>query len=431
VHTQNPAYLVVDILYCKHGSFSAISSFLCGYSGVFLLTLLNILMIMNETTETTADTTSISRRPYTFDRVVRLLISLLTLIGSVWLLNVLSDVLLPFLVAWLIAYMLEPFVQYNRRLLGLRGRTLAVFITLFECLLILTSLGIFFIPSIVNEIHHVAELVNRYASGSDPIPFIPAEFHEYLRNAIDFRSISQELTRQDFSSILEALSGMLSSGIDMLFSIFNWFIVLLYIVFIMLDYEKLLQGMRRMVPPKYRTMTFNILDDVKNSMNHYFRGQALVAFIVGICFSIGFLIIGLPLAVILGLFIGLLNMVPYLQLISIIPTTLLCLIYTANSSIGFWEVWWSCMAVYIIVQCLQDLFLTPKIMGKAMGLNPAIILLSLSVWGTLLGFVGLIVALPLTTLLLAYYDRYITHREDDTAVTDHSPEHKATQDTDN
>lgn len=69
------------------------------------------------------------------------------------------------------------------------------------------------------------------------------------------------------------------------------------------------------------------------------------------------------------------------------------------------------MAVYVVVQCIQDLFLTPKIMGKAMGLNPAIILLSLSVWGTLLGFIGLIIALPLTTLLLSYYDRYITSRE--------------------
>lgn len=364
------------------------------------------------------------RRPYTFDRVVRLLISILTLIGVMWLLNVLSTVLLPFLVAWLISYILEPFVQYNRRILNIKGRLVAVFMTLFEGILILAMLGVFFIPSIINEMHQVAELVNRYASGSGSIPFIPSTFHDYLRNAIDFRSISKELTHQDFSSIIDALGGVLSSGINMITGIFNWFIVLLYIIFIMLDYEKLLHGMRRMVPPKYRAMTFSILDDVKNSMNHYFRGQALVALIVGICFSIGFLIVGLPLAVILGLFIGLLNMVPYLQLISIIPTTLLCLVYTANSDLGFWEIWWSCMAVYVVVQCFQDLFLTPKIMGKAMGLNPAIILLSLSVWGTLLGFIGLIVALPLTTLLLAYYDRYITHREDGESPEEQHKDHK-------
>ncbi len=351
-------------------------------------------------------------RPYTFDRVVRMLISLAIFIGAIWLINVLRYVLLPFLAAWLVAYILEPFVQYNRRILRLKGRALAVFITLLECVLLLWALYMFLLPSVSAEIRQLSELLSRYASGSSPIPFIPSSVHEYLRNSIDFKLISAELSRHDFQSILNAIGGVVSSGVDVVMWLFNWFISLLYVVFIMLDYEKLIHGIRRMVPPKYRNTTFGILHDVKTSMNHYFRGQALVAFIVGICFCIGFLIVGLPLAVVLGLFIGLLNMVPYMQLISLIPTTLLCLVYTANSDVGFWEIWWSCMAVYVVVQCFQDLFLTPKIMGKAMGLNPAIILLSLSVWGTLLGFIGLIIALPLTTLILAYYDRYITHRED-------------------
>lgn len=378
--------------------------------------------------ETPAATATPWRKPYTFDRVVRLVISLAAIIGAVWLIDTLADVLLPFLVAWLISYMLEPFVQYNRRILRLRGRILAVFVTLFEFLLIFWMLAMFFVPSIINEMHQVAELVGRYADGTDPIPFIPEQVHAYLREAIDFRSISQELTQQDFKSIAEAAIGMVSGGIDLVISIFNWFIVILYVVFIMLDYERLLHGMRRMVPPRYRQITFSILDRVKNSMNHYFRGQALVALIVGALFSIGFLIVGLPLAVVLGMFIGLLNMVPYLQLISLVPTTLLCLVYTANSSQGFWEIWWSCMAVYIIVQCIQDLILTPKIMGKAMGLNPAVILLSLSVWGTLLGFIGLIIALPLTTLLLAYYNEYITNREDGDSPEENERDAKAFRD---
>ena len=368
------------------------------------------------------------RRPYTFDRVVRMVITLAAIAGAIWFIDLLSAVLLPFLVAWLAAYILEPFVQYNRRILRVRGRLVAVFVTLFEVTLVIISLCMFFVPSISAEMHQVAELVNGYASGSNPIPFIPAEVHDWLRDSIDFRSLSREFSQQDFKSMMSALGGVISSGFELIMSVFNWFITLLYIVFIMLDYEKLLHGMKRMVPPKYRNATFSILNDVKTSMNHYFRGQALVAFIVGICFSIGFLIVGLPLAVVLGMFIGLLNMVPYLQLISIIPTTLLCLVYTANSELGFWEIWWSCMAVYIVVQCFQDLFLTPKIMGKAMGLNPAIILLSLSVWGTLLGFIGLIIALPLTTLILAYYDRYISHREDGETPADHREDHDALQD---
>ena len=346
-------------------------------------------------------------RPYTFDRVVRIIISAAVIVGAIWLINLLSSVLLPFLVAWLIAYLLEPFVQYNSRILRVKHRAIPVFITLLELCLLLICAGMFLLPYIIDELHHAAALIREYASGTSNVAFIPASVHEFLRNSIDFERISNELTRQDMQTIFDTLGGVVSSGLGIILSLFNWFIVILYIVFIMLDYDRMLNGFRRLVPQKYKAITFKIGNDIKSSMNHYFRGQALVAFIVGILFSIGFLIIGMPLAIVLGLFIGILNLVPYLQLISFIPSTLLCLVCAANSDTNFWEIWGLCLLVYAVVQCIQDLVLVPKIMGKAMGLNPAIILLSLSVWGTLLGFVGLIIALPLTTLLLAYYNRYL------------------------
>lgn len=351
---------------------------------------------------------------YTFDRVVRMIITALTVIAAVWLIGKLSSVLLPFMVAWLIAYILEPFVQYNRRILGVSNRWLPIFVTLFECVLILAAVGIFIVPSILNEMHQVADFIRHYTEEGAQISFIPPVIHEFLRDSIDFERISRELTRQDLQSLVDTLGSFIAGGYDFVLGVFNWFIVVLYVVFIMLDYEKLIIGFRRMIPPKYRNTAFSIFNDIKDSMNHYFRGQALVAFIVGILFCIGFTIIGLPMAIVLGLFIGLLNMVPYLQLISLIPSTILCLVYSVDSNVEFWNIWWATMAVYIIVQCIQDLILTPKIMGRAMGLNPAIILLSLSVWGTLLGFIGLIIALPVTTLLLAYYNNYITTRETST-----------------
>lgn len=352
-------------------------------------------------------------RPFTFDRVVRLLITIASIAAAVWIVGVLKDVLLPFLVAWLIAYMLEPFVQYNKRLLGVRKRWLPIVMTLFECILVLAAILVFVIPSVISEMHQVAEFVRHYSQNGTTAAFIPQWLHDFLRNNIDFETISQKLTRQDLRNILDTAISLIAGSYNVVLGIFSWFVVILYVVFIMLDYERLLKGFKRMVPPKYRQTTFKVLNDVKDSMNHYFRGQALVAFIVGILFCIGFLIIGLPLAVVLGLFIGLLNMVPYLQLISLVPTTLLCLVVSAGGTTDFWSIWWAAMAVYIVVQCIQDFFLTPKIMGKAMGLNPAIILLSLSVWGTLMGFIGLIIALPLTTLLLAYYDVYIINRGGD------------------
>ncbi|MDE6424146.1 MAG: AI-2E family transporter, partial [Muribaculaceae bacterium] len=190
----------------------------------------------------------------------------------------------------------------------------------------------------------------------------------------------------------------------------SWLIVILYVIFIMLDYERIMLSFQQLVPLRHRERTFQVASDIKNAMNRYFRGQFVIAFLVGILFAIGFLIIGLPMGVILGLFIGMLNMVPYLQLISLPITAVLCIVCTASTGVDFWVIFWESMAVYIVVQCVQDLYLTPKIMGKAMGLNPAIILLSLSVWGSLLGFMGLIIALPLTTLLLSYYNQYVVNQ---------------------
>lgn len=364
-------------------------------------------------------------RPYTFDRVVRMIISAIGVILALWLVNTLRHVLLPFLVAWLIAYLLEPFVQYNRRLLHVRKRIVPIFVTLFEFLLLTVAAGVILVPDIADEARQFAILVGRYGADSASIPFIPAGVHDFVRNEIDFQEIASKLTRQDWHEILQGATGILAGGFNMVLAVFNWFMVVLYVVFIMLDYERLLRGFRRMVPPKYRETVFAIGADIKDSMNHYFRGQALVALCVGILFSIGFLIVGLPMAIVLGMFIGLLNMVPYLQLISLIPTTLLCLVSSVDTGVDFWQLWWSCMAVYIIVQCIQDLILTPRIMGKAMGLNPAVILLSLSVWGTLLGFIGLIVALPLTTLLLSYYNIYIETRDDGESNNEHDADSEA------
>ena len=347
------------------------------------------------------------RRPYTFDRVVRMVIGLALLTGAILLVDRLSGVLLPFLVSWLIAYLLEPVVQWNRRLLRISGRIPAIVLTLLEVTVLIVALGYVFIPGIIDEIHQMAELATQYAENRMSVSWIPAEVHNFLRDNIDFRQLAEEMNRQDLNNLAKWFFGALWSGVDFVVELAGWLIVLLYVVFIMVDYERLLHGFRNLVPPRYRKLAYGIGNDVIYSMNHYFRGQALISLIVGILFAIGFSILGLPMGIGLGLFIGWLNMVPYLQLISLIPCTLLCIVFSIQGGPSFLTAWIWCMVIYCVVQAIQDLFLTPKIMGKYMGLNPAVILLSLSVWGSLLGLVGLIIALPLTTLLLSYYNRYI------------------------
>ena len=187
--------------------------------------------------------------------------------------------------------------------------------------------------------------------------------------------------------------------------------ILLYTIFILLDYESISEGWVNLIPKRFRPLGIKLVADVKDSMNKYFRGQAMVATCVGILFSIGFLIIDFPLAIGLGIFIGFLNMVPYLQILGFIPTIILAILKAADTGGNFWLILLSALAVFAIVQTIQDTFLTPKIMGKVTGLSPAIILLSLSIWGSLMGMLGMIIALPVTTLLLSYYQKYVIERE--------------------
>ena len=354
------------------------------------------------------------RRPYTFDRVVRIVFSICAIVVTLLLLDYLKGVLLPFLVACLIAYMLEPVVKWNMKWLHMSARFLPVVFTLMEACMVVAIFCVTFIPYLVSECESMAQMIHKYATTQIDIPYISQSIHDFIRENLDLDQISHLLSRDEWTSLIKSSIAkswsFLSSSLAVIFGVISWLIVLLYLIFIMLDYEKLMLSFRQLVPHRHRHRVFRIFDDIKNAMNRYFRGQFIIAFSVGILFSIGFVIIGLPMGVVLGLFIGMLNMVPYLQIISLPITTVLCLVWTVSTGGNFWMIFGESMAIYIIVQCIQDLILTPKIMGKAMGLNPAIILLSLSIWGALLGFMGLIIGLPLTTLILSYYNLYVIQR---------------------
>lgn len=356
----------------------------------------------------------------TFDSFIRGIISALIIIGVLYLVNYLSSVLLPFFVAWLIAYMTYPMVTFFQYRLKLKNRVLSIFVTMLVLLTLLILAFVVLVPPIVDELGKLKELLTAYfieGSKQAAIPGTVANFIKEHVNMIQIQStLSEENLSQAIRSLLPKAWSILTQSVNIVVSIFAAFIVLLYTFFILLDYETIANGWVGLVPAKYREMTVRIVNDVKDGMNRYFRGQALVAFLVGVLFSIGFLIIDFPLAVGFGLFIGLLNMVPYLQLIALAPTVLLALLKAADTGESFWWILACALLVFCVVQIIQDGFIVPKVMGKITGLNPAIILLSLSVWGALMGIVGMIIALPCTTIMLSYYKRYIKKREGEESI---------------
>ena len=252
-----------------------------------------------------------------------------------------------------------------------------------------------FAPFVVAEVKEMVDMLNRYSQMNTDGKFLSEEVHAFIRQHINVEDLSKLLTRDQWINIISTTANntwsFLGSTLSILFTIASWIIVLLYLVFLLLDYDKIKNGLHRAIPARYQNITWSIISDTANVMQRYFRGQSLIAFLVGILFSAGFVIVGLPLGLIFGLIVGMLNLVPYLQLISIPVALVLCLVDSITTGGNFWVMLGEVAAVYCIVQVIQDLIITPKVMGREMGLNPVFVFLSLSVWAALLGFIGLIV----------------------------------------
>lgn len=317
---------------------------------------------------------------------------------------------MPFFIAWFFAYLLYPVVKFVQYKLHVRVRALAIIITMAVVLAVIGGIIYLIVPPMIEQFDKLFDILGKWAHHTTHTNNITA----WVKNWVieNQTQIEHYVRSQDFSDAIKTampkLANVLGQTASVIISIVASLIMLLYMFFILLDYEYLTTNWIKIFPKKNRPFWQSLMRDVEKELNNYIRGQGTVALLMGIMFCIGFTIIGFPMAIGLGILIGILDLVPYLHTFALIPTAFLAMLKAADTGENFFVVFGLAVAVFIIVQIITDMVVTPKIMGKAMGLNPAILLLSLSVWGAILGFIGLIIALPLTTLIMAYWQRYIT-----------------------
>jgi len=431
---------------------------------------------------------------YTFDRVVRMVLSALALAAAFALLRYLSDVLLPFAAAVVLAYLINPLVNVFETRTKRRGLAIAIALTLIS-VVGLTMIAIV-VPLAVTQGQRFAQNLKQLqadlaldelntssnpsrATGhatapASPSPAVPAAsepngdqadtpprsstgWAELQAAWVQYRlSANGELTRKQrleqlrlavrgtyigdmlehlitytqterFNEMLVDLGKRLARGgwsiftsaVNLILGLAGLIVVLLYLVFLLVDFPEYARTWKGFLPPQYRERITGFLDEFDLVLRRYFRGQALVAGAMAVLFTIGFTAIGLPMAVPLGLLIGLLNMVPYLQTIGLIPATLMAGLRALETDATFSGSILLTLAVFVVAQTIQDTLITPRILGKATGLRPVAIMLGICVWGKLLGFLGVILAIPLTCLGIAYYRRFVLrHTPDQSAPTD-------------
>ncbi len=356
-------------------------------------------------------------RSFTFDRVVQLALFAGLAWGLVLLLDYLSDVLLPFFAGLVVAYFLDPVT--NRVQHVIKQRVLAALFTLVSITLAVSLVVWFMVPMVGNELADMGRTVSKMASNTELAQaakeHLPENVWEEVNEILKRDDVKRYLTsdgavqmaKDTAKKLLPGVWGVLSGAANVLTFITGLLVIMLYVVFLLIDYHNMAARWRDYLPPSMRDDVSRFVEEFIQATNRYFRSQALVACCVAVLFAIGFSIIGLPLAILMGIFIGLLNMVPYLQIVGTIPCLLLAGLKALEQGDNFFGALGLVLLVFGVVQLIQETVLVSRFQGEAMGLSPAIILLSISVWGKLLGFLGLILALPLTCLGLIYYRRYL------------------------
>ena len=330
----------------------------------------------------------IFRQEITFDRFIRgvLFVSLLVLFVAG--LNWLSAVLLPFFAAWAIAWVLAPVVSFFHERCYIRPRFLAVSLTLILAIAIIVGALWFIIPPFVEGILHIKDALLRYLQSDGKNAHLPEWLQHLLQQWLGSLQLEEKRQQKNVLQRVRAslphVWNVVQSTANVVMSLASSAFALLYLVLLLADYDHYATIWLKYIPKSQRDFLRQLSNDVAHNMRGYFRGQVLVAISHGVMFSIGFWIIGLPMPVGMGIFVGVLSFIPYIQVLGLLPAALLSLLQMADTGSSFWGLMALVLVVYIVVQILQDTIFTPRIMGQITGLSPAVVLLSLHTHASLL-----------------------------------------------
>lgn len=351
----------------------------------------------------------------TFDRFIRGVLFLTVVVLFVFAINWLSAVLIPFFVAWVGAWILIPVVRFFQIKCRIRSRVLAVTLSLTLFTAVIATLFRIFVPMVIEGVTHIKDATLAYLQSGNHALHLPPWMEHWVEEWIASLKLREMLADNNiFNTIRNTVPqvwDMLLSTANIVLSFVGSLIAVLYLIFFLIDYERFSKGWLGLIPQRQRRFLACLSNDLAAGMRGYFRGQALIALWNCVLFSLGFWLIDLPMPIGMGCFVGLISFVPYIQVIGFLPAALLALLQMAETGRSFWVIMLLVLLVYVVVQVIEDVIILPRVMGSIMGLSPAIILLSLSVWGFVAGIVGLMIALPVTSIMIAYYKRYVIGEE--------------------
>lgn len=297
-----------------------------------------------------------------------------------------GSVLKPFIIAAGISYLLNPVVKaFERR--GI-GRIFGVIIVYMLFIAIILLLSFVLVPKLIREISILAVNIPQYSS---EIQNILKSFQDsYMNSGLpeSFKDVIDDNIIRFQGMIIELLQSAAEGIIAVFSQLFNIVIVPVISFYMLKDTEYFKSQFILLLPKSKRTRFIMLLRDIDNVFGKYIRGQIIVGSFVGVFTTIALLIIKVKYAFILGIFAGISNIIPYFgPFIGIVPTILLALLDSTGKALY-------AGGAFILIQQVESGFLTPRIIGKSVGIHPVYVIMALILGGKLLGVLGLILAVP-------------------------------------
>lgn len=306
-----------------------------------------------------------------------------------------SDILAPFIIAMIFGYLLFPLVKRLQKLKLSRGISAALVLALGLVFLIFIALTIF--PLLFQQINILITMAKSHQT--------------HAKHAIDdllnqIRMLNPEVSHKiqgyisSFSTkILEFISGILSSLVDSGMAVASvislTFITPIVLFYALKEWDHIIQNLDNLIPRKIRPKFNKLFSEINTTLEGYVRGQTYVCLIMGSYYATGFTILGLNSGIVLGLICGLMTFIPYAG--AVFGCTLCALVAFTQFQTAFHSM--LVLGIFFIGQFIEGNFIVPKLVGASVNLHPVWIIFGLLCGGTLFGFVGILIALPLTAIV--------------------------------
>ena len=334
----------------------------------------------------------------------KLFVVVLAVIMSV-LLYLLAPILTPFLIGALLAYLVNPLVDQLVRLH--LPRLLAVGIIFLAVFSIILLLVLLVVPLIQEQIVTLSSVILNAVEWMQNTIVPLLKEYVGIEQFIDVNVLKTQLA-QNLGTAGGAAAWLaevvLHSGVALLHGLLNLILIPVVAFYLLYDWHKAIMGVHHLLPRQYEPTIIKLVNECDEVIGAFFRGQLMVMLALGVFYSVGLSLIGLQISLVIGLLVGLLSIVPYLGVVIGIITASIAAFVQFGTFISVLLVW----LVFLVGQTLDGMFITPKLIGDRIGLHPVAVIFAVLAGGTLFGFFGVLLALPVAAIIMVLL-RFLNH----------------------